>query len=40
LPIRLEEGVWQFTLLPREPEGLVDQFFLTDDPNVKPAASF
>jgi hypothetical protein len=29
VPIRLEEGVWQLTLKPREFEGRIDRLFLT-----------
>jgi hypothetical protein len=34
LPIRLEKGIWQLTLKPREYEGRIDQLFLTNDPLV------
>ena len=33
-PIRLEKGIWQLTLKPREDEGRIDQLFLTSDPLV------
>ena len=36
MPIRLEEGVWQLTLKPREFEGRIDQLFLTLDSTVEP----
>jgi hypothetical protein len=36
VPIRLEEGVWQLTLKPREYEGRIDKLFLTGDPEGKP----
>ena len=35
-PVRLEEGVWQLTLKPREYEGRIDQLFLTTEPAGKP----
>jgi len=35
-PIRLEKGVWQLTLKPREYEGRIDQLFLTIDPATRP----
>jgi hypothetical protein len=33
-PIRLEKGIWQLTLKPREYEGKIDQLFLTSDPHA------
>jgi len=36
VPIRLEKGVWQLTLKPREYEGRIDRLFLSVDPAVKP----
>lgn len=36
VPLKLESGTWRLTLRPREPEGLVDRFFLTTNPNAKP----
>jgi len=36
MPIRLEEGIWQLTLKPREYEGRIDQLFLTVDPAKRP----
>jgi len=38
IPIRLEKGIWQLTLKPREYEGKIDQLFLTSDPHVIPRA--
>jgi len=35
-PIRLEKGIWQLTLKPREYEGRIDQLFLTSDVGGKP----
>ena len=32
-PIRLEKGIWQLTLKPREYEGRIDQLILTSDPH-------
>ena len=36
VPIRLEQGVWQLTLKPREYEGRIDRLFLTSDSAKKP----
>lgn len=36
VPLKLEPGIWRITLRPREPDGLVDRFFFTTDPNAKP----
>ncbi|MDR3232699.1 MAG: hypothetical protein LBT46_03365 [Planctomycetaceae bacterium] len=36
VPMNLGSGTWRLTLRPRELDGLVDQFFLTTDPNAKP----
>ncbi|MDR2757621.1 MAG: hypothetical protein LBC20_18175 [Planctomycetaceae bacterium] len=36
VPLKLEPGTWRITLRPREPDALVDRFFLTTDPNDKP----
>lgn len=35
-PMQLDQGVWRFSLLPRERDGLVDKFFLTNDPRATP----
>ncbi|MDR0521156.1 MAG: hypothetical protein LBH00_04805 [Planctomycetaceae bacterium] len=29
VPLRLEKGVWRFTLSPREPDGIIDRLYLT-----------
>jgi hypothetical protein len=36
VPIRLEKGVWQLTLKPREYEGRIEQLFLTSEPAKEP----
>ncbi|HBT77448.1 MAG TPA: hypothetical protein DEB39_11130 [Planctomycetaceae bacterium] len=36
VPMQLDQGVWRLSLLPRERDGLVDKFFLTNDPHAVP----
>lgn len=36
VPLQLDQGIWRFSLLPREQDGLVDKFFLTNDPRAVP----
>ncbi|MDR3234579.1 MAG: hypothetical protein LBT46_13120 [Planctomycetaceae bacterium] len=36
VPLRLDEGIWRLALWEREPDGLIDRFFLTTDPDKVP----
>jgi hypothetical protein len=36
-PLKLEQGTYRLQLCQREPDGMVDRFFLTDDSAAVPA---